>query len=60
LIFNYQGGLSTGAGATLVTQGGTLNGRNEIVLKANTKYILRITSSTAANLINTLLSWYEI
>ena len=60
LIFNYQGGLPTGAGATLVTQGGTLNGRNEIVLKANTKYILRITSSTAANLINTLLSWYEI
>jgi hypothetical protein len=31
----------------------------EIVLKQNTKYILRVTSGTAANLTNVRLEWYE-
>lgn len=31
----------------------------EIILKQNTKYILRVTSGTAANLTNVLLDWYE-
>jgi len=32
---------------------------SEIILKNNTKYIIRITSGTAANLCNIQLSWYE-
>jgi hypothetical protein len=32
---------------------------NEMPLKQNTKYILRITSGTAANLTNLMLGWYE-
>jgi hypothetical protein len=31
----------------------------EIILKRNTKYILRVTSGTAANLTNLQLEWYE-
>ena len=31
----------------------------EIILKQNTKYILRITSGTNANLTNLMLEWYE-
>ena len=34
-------------------------GEGEIILKQNTKYILRVTSFTAANLTNVQLSWYE-
>lgn len=32
---------------------------NEIILKRNTKYILRITSGTNDNLTNVVLEWYE-
>lgn len=32
---------------------------SEIILKLNTKYIIRITSSTAGNLTNIKLNWYE-
>lgn len=35
------------------------NRSNEIILKANTKYLLRITSGTADNLTNLQLEWYE-
>lgn len=31
----------------------------EIILKQNTKYILRVTSGTNGNLTNLYLSWYE-
>jgi hypothetical protein len=31
----------------------------EIVLKQNTKYIFRLTSGTADNLVNLILGWYE-
>lgn len=32
---------------------------NEIILKQNTKYIVRITSGTNSNLTNTQIEWYE-
>jgi hypothetical protein len=59
LIFPYKSGLSTGSGANHITSGGGLSGRSEIILKQNTKYILRITSSTDSNLINVGFDWYE-
>ncbi len=33
---------------------------DEIILKQNTKYILRLTSGTAGNLCNVFLNWYEV
>jgi len=55
-IHLYKGGSATG-----VAKSGAAGTRNdeEIILKQNTKYILRVTSGTAANLTNVNLSWYE-
>jgi hypothetical protein len=58
-IYTWTSGVSTGTGSSRVVQSGASRGDQEIVLKQNTKYLLRVTSSTAANLTNTLLSWYE-
>lgn len=55
-IHIYKGGSATGASRQAGS--GTRNDE-EIILKQNTKYILRVTSSTAANLTNVNLSWYE-
>lgn len=33
--------------------------QNEIILKQNTKYLLRVTSGTAGNLVNVAFNWYE-
>jgi len=54
-IHIYKGGSSTreshsGAGS---------RNDEEIILKQNTKYILRVTSGTNANLVNVMLGWYE-
>lgn len=54
-IRNFEGGLAAGAQA----RGGNPVRSNEIILKQNTKYILRISSSTAANLCNVIFNWYE-
>lgn len=39
--------------------GGASRGETEIILKQNTKYLLRVTSEAAANDITTRLNWYE-
>jgi hypothetical protein len=54
-IYQHSGGAATGAYRTSVSEGsGT-----EIILKQNTKYLLRITSGTNGNLTNLRLEWYE-
>lgn len=64
----YSGGATDGTliwtrksgSATSQARTGNEGGHEqEIILKQNTKYILRITSSTAANLTNLMLDWYE-
>jgi hypothetical protein len=52
-------GTDTGVGGNRVVGGGQSGGRDEIVLKQNTAYLLRITSGTDGNRINVLLDWYE-
>ena len=55
LLYKYKGGSSTAQ-----SRGASESGNNgEIILKQNTKYILRVTSGTAANLTNVRLEWYE-
>src|SRR5690606_31486877 len=55
LAYQYKGGT-----ATQQSRAGSDAGNNEeIILKQNTKYILRITSGTNANLTNIRLEWYE-
>jgi len=55
LIHLHKGGSSTGS-----TREGVSSGSGEeIILKQNTKYILRITSGTNGNLTNVILEWYE-
>jgi len=49
------------AGGTSQRQGGNLTRGAELLLKPNTKYLLRITNlSTTNNRINILHSWYEV
>ena len=50
----YSSGSSSGSSKTMSSATG-----GEIILKQNTKYILRATSGTADNLINVKLEWYE-
>ena len=53
----YKGGTSTNQSRSESTSG---NHEEEIILKQNTKYILRVTSFINANLTNVMLSWYEL
>jgi hypothetical protein len=55
-IFCHSGGTSTNQSKGSVSS----STANEIILKLNTKYILRITSGTADNLTNIKLYWYEL
>jgi hypothetical protein len=55
LIHTYKGGSATNQARG---NAGTRNDE-ELILKQNTKYILRATSGTAGNLVNVNLSWYE-
>jgi hypothetical protein len=59
LIFTSQFGIDAGGGANRIRSGGTARGDSEWILKQNTKYLLTITSLTAANQIAVRLSWYE-
>ena len=54
LIKTYKDGSSSGGART---SSSVRSG--ELILKQNTKYILRVTSSTAANLTNVKFEWYE-
>mgnify|MGYP001028569980 CR=1 FL=1 len=51
----YKGG----AAAQQSRQASSARNDTEIILKQNTKYILRVTSGTNANLTNLRLEWYE-
>lgn len=55
LIWQLKSGSSSGASRTPMAS----ERQNELILKQNTKYILRITSGTNANLTNVRLQWYE-
>jgi hypothetical protein len=64
----YSGGSTDGArihlykgGSASAQSRGATAARNdsEIILRQNTKYILRVTSGTAANLTNIRMEWYE-
>jgi len=55
LIKTYKGGAASAQSRTAPTT----RGDSELVLKRNTKYLFRITSSTAANLCNLKFEWYE-
>lgn len=54
-LYTLTVGTATGPGIA----GGEDRNDEEIVLKRNTKYIVRILSNAAANRINLKLSWYE-
>lgn len=50
----------SGGSATAQFRGGTTTGEaSEIILKQNTKYILRVTSGTAGNICSVKIRWYE-
>lgn len=55
LISQYKGGSAQGASSNPTV----FPSAAELVLKRNTKYILRVTSGTADNLTNVLFDWYE-
>jgi len=55
LIHLYKGGSSTNQSRS----GSSTRNDEEIILKQNAKYILRVTSGTDNNLTNLRLSWYE-
>ena len=57
LIWQYKGGAATGVSSR--SSANVTRNNSEIVLKQNTKYILRITSGTNDNLTNVMLDWYE-
>ena len=59
LIFSGQFGNDSGNGATRLVSGGSVRGDAEWVLKQNSKYLLTITSLSAANELALVLSWYE-
>lgn len=54
-IWCHKSGSSVGASRTGVSS----SQDSEIILKQNTKYLMRATSGTADNLVNISLSWYE-
>lgn len=54
-IVNYSSGTATNQSRSSSTRSHDV----EIILKQNTKYILRLTSGTAGNLCNVTLNWYE-
>lgn len=51
----YKSGSSTNQSRS----GAGVRSEDEIILKANTKYIIRVTSGAAANLVNVRFVWYE-
>ena len=55
LIHKFAGGSATNQSK----DSSSTRNDEELVLKQNTKYILRVTSGTASNLTNVKLAWYE-
>lgn len=55
-ISPFSGGIAAGAQARA---GGASKRSNELILAQNTKYILRVSSSTNGNLCTTDFEWYE-
>ena len=54
-LWLYKGGSATNQARTGTDAGNS----EEIILKQNTKYLLRVTSGSDANLTNIRLEWYE-
>lgn len=52
----HKGGSSTNQARSSISTGND----EEIILKKNTKYLLKITSGAASNLVNVKLEWYEV
>jgi len=57
LIEQYKSGDATGQSSKIPS---TRRGDTEIILKAGTKYIMRVISSTNGNLTNARFFWYEV
>lgn len=57
LIYTEKFGVTSG---NQIRIGGKSRAAQEIVLKQNTKYLLRITSGTAGNVISTNARWYDL
>jgi hypothetical protein len=51
--------MDTGSGASRLAAGGKVRGDSEFILKQNTKYLINITSLSAANNISASFAWYE-
>ena len=58
-IFVDQLGISTGGGANSIVSGGQNRGDSEFILKANTKYLFKISSLTDENQVSYKLTWYD-
>ena len=52
-------GVDAGAGNNRQLAGGESGGRDEIILKQNAAYLIRVLSGTASNRITISMSWYE-
>ena len=59
LIFETEFGIDTGSGTNKRSGGGEARADSEWILKQNTKYLFRIESQTANNVVNLVLGWYE-
>jgi len=56
LLYTFKGGTSTAQ----FRAGDSGDSAQEIVLKKNAKYLMRFTSSSASNLCDLYLNWYEL
>lgn len=59
LIFESYFGINTGVGIGTVVGGGGARGENETILKANTKYLFKITAGTDNGTMSIRFTWYE-
>ena len=55
-LYTFKGGTSTNQSRT----GDSSDSAQEIILKKNAKYLIRFTSSSAGNLCDLYLNWYEL
>ncbi len=58
-IFSTLFGIETGGGSNKVAAGGGTRGSKEWVLDQNNKYLLRVTSNSANNVVGVALVWYQ-
>ena len=56
LLYTFKGGTATAQSRT----GDSGDSAQELVLKKNAKYLMRFTSSSASNLCDLYLNWYEL